>query len=104
MAFLLYSYKLRLNRLRLLLESDPALDLLGAPTWQRMPRVEWSAEKQACLVASVRASIRNESCHCESVRPFVSVPESEAAQSAILQAMEHGDNVLLTGQVVRRYI
>lgn len=100
-AFTLFSYKLKINKLRLVVESQPDLELLKSPSWELMIHFEWSVEKQAGFVSTLDASLVNECNYSEAARPFLSVPQSEKALYSMLQAVKCGDNVLLTGNTVR---
>lgn len=99
-AFILYGYKQKVNRLRQLIESLPNLDLLKSPSWDSMLHFEWSAKEQTCLLSAVGVATVNECNFSEGVRPFLCLPEGEKSLQSMLQAVDCGINPLLIGCTV----
>lgn len=100
-AFTLYSYKRKINQLRQLVESEPSLDLHGYPKWETMLHFTWDAKNKACLVSALGVSLPGECGYSDVMKPFLSVSQSEKALCSLLQAVQSGSNVLLTGYTVR---
>lgn len=102
LAFVLYSYKQKINQLRQLVESQPsqALPPPHSAIWETMLHIEWSSEEKASVVSALGASFVNKCGYSDILRPHLNVPQSEKALHTILQAMDSGTGILLTGGTV----
>lgn len=99
-AFALHSYKHKINQLRQLVESEPSTDLHRSLNWETMLHIRWSAKKKACVVSALGVSLVSECSYSDVAKPFLSVSQSEKTVCCVLQAVQAGSIVLLTGRTV----
>ena len=100
LAFVLYGYKHKISQLCQWVESQPSQALTHSPIWETMLHFKWSSEKKASVVSALGASLVNKCGYSDILRPHLNVPQSEKGLHTILQAVEGGASVLLTGGTV----
>ena len=100
-AFVLYSYKQKIHRLHQLVASTPAStdSLLKSPCWNSMLHFEWLTGKKECVISALDVSVVKDSSYSETI-PFLYGSVVEKKLHMILQTIECGSNVLLTGTTV----
>ena len=99
-AFVLYGYKHKVNQLRLLVDSEPITMLHKSLNWKSTLHFTWDAKNRTCVASALGVSLPCECGYSDGMRAFLSVAQSEAALCSILQAVESGYNILLTGHTV----
>lgn len=93
-AFVLYGYKHKINQLRQHVESEKTLNRKSTLHFT------WDAKNRICVVSALGVSLTCEYGYSDGLSTFLSVRQSEAALCSVLQAVESGYNVLLTGHTV----
>jgi hypothetical protein len=100
-ACILYGYRHKVSLLRQQVDSEPSLELHRSLSWRSMLHFTWDSKKRVCCVSALGVAMPCECAHSDGMRPFLSVSQSERALSSVLQMVESGSNVLLTGNTVR---
>ncbi len=101
-AYVLYGYKQKIHKLHQIAESGPGHleDLLQGTAWNSMLHFEWLAGKKECVISALDVSVVRDCSFSESVQPFLCGADVEKNLHMILQMIDCGNNILLTGSTV----